>query len=53
MSAGDFRIRAGDTITVDGTTGEVLLGAIPMVRPEPPPAVALLLGWARELGLSD
>ena len=52
MSAGEFRIRAGDTITVDGTTGEVLLGAIPMVRPEPPPAVALLLGWAREPGLS-
>lgn len=48
MSAGDLRIRAGDTITVDGTTGEVILGAVPMLEPETPPAVALLLAWARE-----
>ncbi|WP_448206264.1 pyruvate, phosphate dikinase [Azospirillum sp. sgz302134] len=53
MTAGTLCIRAGDTITVDGTTGEVLLGAVPMVRPEPPPAVALLLDWARELGLGE
>ncbi|MCW2236898.1 pyruvate, phosphate dikinase [Azospirillum canadense] len=51
MSVDDTRVQTGDTITVDGTTGEVILGAVPMLEPETPPAVALLLDWARELGL--
>ena len=39
-------IRRGDTLTIDGTTGEALKGALPMIEPEPDPALATLMGWA-------
>jgi pyruvate,orthophosphate dikinase len=39
-------LRQGDVVTVDGTTGQVLLGAVPMVQPEATGAFATLLGWA-------
>jgi pyruvate,orthophosphate dikinase len=36
----------GDVITVDGTTGRVLLGAVPLVEPEPNADFRLVLQWA-------
>ncbi len=39
-------VRAGDAITLDGSTGEVMLGAIPTVTPELGGAFAELMGWA-------
>ena len=45
------RFRAGDTITIDGGSGEVFEGAIPGTT-EPVPEAATLLGWARELGIA-
>ena len=51
VALGDRRFRAGDTITIDGGSGEVFEGAIPGTT-EPVPEAATLLGWARELGMS-
>ena len=50
VAIGDRRFRAGDTITIDGGSGEVFEGAIPGTT-EPVPEAATLLGWARELGI--
>jgi pyruvate,orthophosphate dikinase len=47
-------VRAGDVISLDGTTGEVVLGPVPLVVPEPAGAFATVLGWAdglRTLGV--
>lgn len=41
-------VAAGDVVTVDGGSGELLLGAMPLVRPQPTPAAATLLAWAAE-----
>ncbi|MDT8345899.1 MAG: pyruvate, phosphate dikinase, partial [Thermohalobaculum sp.] len=38
--------RAGDIVTVDGSTGEVLAGAVPTVPPEISGAFARLMEWA-------
>jgi pyruvate, orthophosphate dikinase len=38
----------GDVITIDGTTGRVLLGAVPLVEPEPNADFELVLQWADE-----
>ena len=47
---GDRQLQAGEVITVDGSSGEVFEGAIPGTT-EPVPEAAILLGWARELGM--
>ena len=47
VALGDRRFRAGDTITIDGGSGEVFEGAIPGTT-EPVPEAATLLGWARD-----
>jgi pyruvate,orthophosphate dikinase len=47
---GDRELRAGEVITIDGGSGEVFEGAIPGTV-EPVPEAAILLGWARELGM--
>jgi pyruvate,orthophosphate dikinase len=46
--------RVGDTITVDGTTGEVLAGEPPMLEPALDGAFQMLLSWAdgfRDIGV--
>ena len=45
-------VRAGDIVTIDGSTGQVVLGAVPMVKPEPSGPATLLLSWAAELGVT-
>ena len=50
VAIGDRRFRAGDTITIDGGSGEVFEGAIPGTT-EPVPEAATLLRWARELDI--
>jgi pyruvate,orthophosphate dikinase len=45
---------AGEVVTIDGSTGEVMTGAMPMVQPEMSGAFATLMGWAdgiRRLGV--
>ena len=39
-------VREGDMITIDGSTGEVMLGAVPTLRPELSGDFALLMQWA-------
>jgi len=46
---GGVRLQAGDVVTIDGSTGEVLLGAVPTIRPALSDDVAMLIGWADEL----
>jgi pyruvate,orthophosphate dikinase len=49
--AGEFHargktIRAYDIVTIDGSTGEVLSGAVKMIEPELSGDFGLLMGWA-------
>jgi len=51
MKAGEFRaggrvIKAGETVTVDGSAGEVLFGAAQMVQPELTGDFGTLMAWA-------
>ncbi|WP_011580115.1 pyruvate, phosphate dikinase [Chelativorans multitrophicus] len=39
----------GDVITIDGSTGQVLVGAVPMQQPELSGDFSTLMGWADEL----
>jgi pyruvate, orthophosphate dikinase len=47
-------LKAGDVITIDGSTGQVLLGRVPMTEPALSGEFATLMGWAddvRKLGV--
>ncbi len=47
-------VKSGELITINGSTGEVLLGSVPMVEPELTEDFRTLLGWAdksRRLGV--
>ncbi len=46
MTAGGGVLKAGDWITIDGSTGEVLKGRVPMVQPELSGDFATLMEWA-------
>ncbi|KAA6182192.1 pyruvate, phosphate dikinase [Thiohalocapsa marina] len=46
---GDTSFKEGDTITIDGTSGRVYLGAIPTVEPDFTPELSTLLAWADEI----
>ena len=43
---GDRTIREGETITIDGATGEVMAGAVPTVQPELAGDFGTLMVWA-------
>jgi pyruvate, orthophosphate dikinase len=54
MSAGGQLFKAGDVITIDGSTGQVLAGRVPMIEPELSGEFATLMSWAdavRKLGV--
>jgi pyruvate, orthophosphate dikinase len=54
MSVGGRTFKAGDVITIDGSTGEVLAGRVPMIESALSGEFATLLGWAdatRKLGV--
>ena len=42
-------LKKGDVITIDGATGQVLKGAVPMLQPELSGDFAALMGWADAL----
>ena len=48
MSTGGVTVKAGDTITIDGGTGEVMLGPVPTIEPELSGDFGTLMGWADE-----
>jgi pyruvate, orthophosphate dikinase len=43
---GDVVVEEGDVISIDGTTGTVVLGAMEMRSAEPPPEFETILKWA-------
>jgi pyruvate, orthophosphate dikinase len=45
---GEVVVNHGDIITIDGGTGEIMLGEIPMIEPELSVEFQLLLAWADE-----
>ncbi len=46
MRVGDTIIREGDVITIDGSTGEVMLGEVPTLQPELSGDFAAVMQWA-------
>lgn len=42
-------IKEGDTISIDGTTGQVIIGQVPMIDPELSDEFLQLLQWADEI----
>ncbi len=46
---GDVVIREGDVITLDGSTGEVYLGALELVPPQINEDFSTIVGWADEI----
>ncbi|WP_044561028.1 pyruvate, phosphate dikinase, partial [Azospirillum sp. B4] len=46
MTVRGEKIVAGDVITIDGSTGEVMLGHVPTIQPELSGDFATLMGWA-------
>jgi len=59
LKAREFRVgttvvREGEIISINGTTGEVVLGEVPVVTPDPTGPFGTVLGWAdrfRRLGV--
>ncbi|SEI05085.1 pyruvate phosphate dikinase [Halobacillus karajensis] len=45
---GTTTVNHGDVITIDGSTGEIFLGEIPMIEPQLSDEFQLLLNWADE-----
>ena len=46
---GDIIVKKGDVITIDGGTGEVFLGEVPLIEPKISGEVYELLSWADEI----
>jgi pyruvate,orthophosphate dikinase len=46
MTIGGRVFKAGDIITIDGSTGQVLAGRLPMIEPELSGEFGTLMGWA-------
>ena len=48
MRVRGHELEAGDLVTIDGGTGEVMLGQVPTVQPELSGDFSTLMGWADE-----
>ena len=46
LAVGAQEIKAGEVITIDGSAGEVMLGAVPTVEPKLSGAFTTLMSWA-------
>jgi pyruvate,orthophosphate dikinase len=46
MAARTTLVKAGEIITIDGSTGEVMMGEVPTIQPELSGDFATLMGWA-------
>ncbi|MFW6040526.1 MAG: pyruvate, phosphate dikinase [Thermoplasmatota archaeon] len=49
FTVGDIRVEAGDIITIDGTTGNVILGEAPLIEPKFTKEFNNLLRWADDI----
>jgi pyruvate,orthophosphate dikinase len=48
FTVGDTVVSEGDTISINGTTGEIVVGAVPVITPEPSGPFDVILSWADE-----
>jgi pyruvate,orthophosphate dikinase len=46
LAVGDRTVARGETITIDGTSGEVMIGEVPMIQPELSGDFAKVMEWA-------
>jgi len=49
LSIGGHALAEGDTLTIDGGTGQVIIGEVPLVPPQINEDFETILGWADEL----
>jgi pyruvate, orthophosphate dikinase len=49
LTAGGTVLKKGDTLTIDGATGQVLAGTVPMLEPTLAGEFATIMKWADEL----
>ncbi|TVQ83643.1 MAG: pyruvate, phosphate dikinase [Micavibrio sp.] len=48
VTVGDTVLQAGDTVTIDGATGEVFAGSVPTIQPDLSGDFEILMAWADE-----
>jgi pyruvate,orthophosphate dikinase len=48
ISLGDRELKEGDTLTIDGATGAVIVGEVPLVPPRVNDDLETILGWGDE-----
>jgi pyruvate,orthophosphate dikinase len=49
FSVGDVVVREGDVISIDGTTGEVIVGEMKLATAKPPAEFDVILKWADQI----
>ncbi|SMB89755.1 pyruvate phosphate dikinase [Desulfonispora thiosulfatigenes DSM 11270] len=49
LVVGKHQFKKGDIISIDGTTGNIILGQVPMIDPELSPSFQRILTWADEI----
>ncbi len=49
VKIGESELQAGDLITIDGGTGDVIIGSVPLVPPAIDENFGTILGWADDL----
>jgi pyruvate, orthophosphate dikinase len=49
FTAGSHTVREGDALSIDGTSGEVVLGELRVEVGTPPPELETVLGWADDI----
>jgi pyruvate,orthophosphate dikinase len=49
LTIGSHALREGDVITIDGGTGRVIVGSVPLVPPQIDESFETVLGWADDL----
>jgi len=49
FTAGGVTVNEGDIISINGTSGEIVLGEVPVITPEPSGPFGIILGWADTL----
>jgi len=46
--SGETIVKEGDTITIDGTSGEVMFGTVPTIQPKISGYFSTIMGWSNE-----
>jgi pyruvate,orthophosphate dikinase len=49
LRVGDIEIKAGGHLTIDGETGEIIMGNVPTIRPKFSEYFQIVMGWADEI----